>query len=313
MKRLLDEQIFEVSDGNNTSYLLKNLDMFYDIGFRVMKNQKSGSILDCHQLKYNGKIKFVFFTDGFTKLSDLLLRADADYVVSIIVNLIRAIDEIETNGFFNIACVDSRLDHIFVDNRTLSIRMIYIPINIPKNGMLKAEFENDIRTQLIRLIQGLPQVNSVELDSLINILRDGKILSLNEVGKYLHSDSIGIKILENERLNQSVYTYIGRENTNKKYNLSLVSTNGKGVISVTKDSFVIGKKKDKVDGVIDGNPAVSRVHCEIKVQGEKIWIKDNGSANGTYVNDKKLSAGQYVSINVNDRIRIANEEYIVRR
>ena len=99
----------------------------------------------------------------------------------------------------------------------------------------------------------------------------------------------------------------------EKYNLSLVSTNGKGVISVTKDSFVIGKKKDKVDGVIDGNPAVSRVHCEIKVQGEKIWIKDNGSANGTYVNDKKLSAGQYVSINVNDRIRIANEEYIVRR
>lgn len=302
-KSLFDEQIVEVSGSSNASFILKNTDMFYDIGFRVMKNQKNGSILDCHQLKYNGKLKFVFFTDELTRLSDLLLRADSDHVMNLVSNLIRAIEEIQANGFLNVACVDSRLDHIFVDNRTLAVKLIYLPINIPMNGALKSEFENDIRTQLIKLIQGLPQAD-VKLNSLVNILMDGNLLTLSEVARQLQTTPVAMNIVQN-----SAVQPVEQQSTN----VMLVSSLGKQSITITKPRFLIGKSAEKVDGVIVGNTAISRVHCEVAVQDGNIWIVDKGSANGTYVNGQKIGTDKFVQIQVNDKIRIANEEYIVRR
>lgn len=302
-KSLFDEQIVEVSGSSNASFILKNTDMFYDIGFRVMKNQKNGSILDCHQLKYNGKLKFVFFTDELTRLSDLLLRADSDHVMNLVSNLIRAIEEIQANGFLNVACVDSRLDHIFVDNRTLAVKLIYLPINIPMNGALKSEFENDIRTQLIKLIQGLPQAD-VKLNSLVNILMDGNLLTLSEVARQIQTTPAAMNIVQN-----SAVQPVEQQSTN----VMLVSSLGKQSITITKPRFLIGKSAEKVDGVIVGNTAISRVHCEVAVQDGNIWIVDKGSANGTYVNGQKIGTDKFVQIQVNDKIRIANEEYIVRR
>lgn len=320
-KSLFDEQIIEVNGSSNASYILKNTDMFYDIGFRVMKNQKNGSILECHQLKYNGKIKFVFFTDELTRLNDLLLRADVDHVMNLVSNLIRAIEEIQSNGFLNVACVDSRLDHIFVDNRTLAIRLIYLPINIPKNGASKAEFENDIRTQLIKLIQGLPQSDNAKLCALTNVLMDGNLLTLGEVGKNIHTTPGAMNIVQHNQIQQTVTPVKQVQNITTQTVqesvptgcVTLISITGKNNIAVTKPRFIIGKNADKVDGVISGNSAISRVHCEIAVQEDKIWIVDKGSANGTFVNNQKIGTDKFVPIQVNDRVRIANEEYIVRR
>lgn len=302
-KSLFDEQIVEVSGSSNASYILKDTDMFYDIGFRVMKNQKNGSILECHQLKYNGKIKFVFFTDELTRLSDLLLKADADHVMNLVSNLIRSIEEIQSNGFLNVACVDSRLDHIYVDNRTLAVKLIYLPINFPMNGVLKSEFDNDIRTQLIKLIQGLPQTD-VKLNSFVNILMDGNLLTLSEVARQIQTTPVAMNIVQNPAV-QPV--------EQQSMNVMLVSALGKQSITITKPRFLIGKSADKVDGVISGNTAISRVHCEMVVQDGNIWIVDKGSANGTYVNGQKIGTDKFVQIQVNDKIRIANEEYIVRR
>lgn len=325
-RNLFDEQIIEVSGISNTAFILKNTDMFYDIGFRVMKNQKNGSILDCHHLKYNGKIKFVFFTDELTRLSDLLLRADADHVMNLVSNLIRAIEEIQSNGFLNVACVDSRLDHIFVDNRTLAVKMIYLPINIPMNGMLKSEFESSIRTQLIKLIQGLPQSENAKLCSLVNILMDGNLLTLSEVAKKIQVNPIAMNMTQTVQANVmsqaeviSVQPTYETPSANQMTpqtsfeSIVLASATGKQNISITKPVFKIGKSAERADGVIAGNPAISRAHCEIRIQDGVIWIQDIGSANGTFVNGQRLQKEQLVQIQLNDRIRIANEEYIVRR
>lgn len=353
-RSLFDEQIIEVMGSSNTAYILKNHDMFYDIGFRVMKNQKSGSIMECHQLKYNGNFKFVFFTDEYTKLSNLMMKADSDQIMVIISNLIRAIEDIQSNGFLNVACIDSRLDHIFVDNRTMAVRLIYLPINIPMNGINKAEFENDIRAELIKLIQGLPNAETGKLKELETVLRDGNVLSLSDVAKKLQVSPVAQHIMQKEperpapiqtpvqpapvqvasvqeslaytapayqepvqstpvytALAQSVPTYTAPQSANQ---LILVSETGKDNITITKSHFLIGKSADKVDGVIVGNTAVSRIHCEIVVNDlGVISIVDKGSANGTFVNGLRIATDQYTPLRVNDRVKIANEEYVLVR
>lgn len=332
-RSLFDEQISEVMTSSNTAYILKNHDMFYDIGFRVMKNQKSGSIMECHQLKYNGNFKFVFFTDEYTRLSDLIAKADSDHVMVIISNLIRSIEDIESNGFLNVACIDNRLDHIFVDNRTMAVRLIYLPINIPMNGIKKAEFENDIRAQLIKLIQGIPNAESGKLSELVRVLMDGNNLSLSDVAKRLQVSPVAQHIMDtastpnviqqtrptqqnstpsSEQMTQQ--SYISTPISNNTTMATLVSATGKENVVVSKTHFLIGKSAEKVDGVISGNSAVSRVHCEVVIrENGQMSIIDKGSANGTFVNGQRIGTDQYVPLQENDRVKIANEEYIVRR
>lgn len=351
-KNLFEEQIIEVTGNNNTAYILKNHDMFYDIGFRVMKNQKSGSIMECHQLKYNGKYKFVFFTDEYTRLRDLLLSVEPDRMMVIISNLIRSIEDVESNGFLNVACIDSRLTHIFVDNRTMAVRLVYLPINIPMNGMRKAEFENEIRVQLIKLLQDLPNAESGKIKELENVLRDRSILTLSEISQRLHVSPVGqqmmytsatpVKTVQQTPVqsvnNSGVHaaptqnnmgqTYSGQQptyvapqptpavqqNTTPQPQLILVSETGRENIAITKSHFLIGKSADKVDGVIVGNTAVSRIHCEVVVNDlGRIAIIDKGSANGTFVNGLRIATDQNTALRVNDRVKIANEEYILVR
>lgn len=366
-RSLFDEQIIEVTGSSNTAYILKNHDMFYDIGFRVMKNQKSGSIMECHQLKYNGKYKFVFFTDEYTRLSDLLSKADSDHFMVIISNLIRSIEDIQSTGFLNVACIDNRLDHIFVDNRTMSVRLIYLPINIPMNGVKKAEFENDIRAQLLKLIENHSNAESGAFKELKSILRDGNVLSLSEVARKLQVSPVAQHIMHTapeqpnpvqsappqpvqQLVQQSTYaapqpqqpvqvqpepvvrtapvqnvqpqpvytapqpTYTAPQPTAPSSQLILISDAAKENIVITKNRFLIGKSADKVDGVINGNTAVSRIHCEIVINDlGVITIMDKGSANGTFVNGLRIGTDQYTTLRINDRVKIANEEYILVR
>lgn len=75
---------------------------------------------------------------------------------------------------------------------------------------------------------------------------------------------------------------------------------------------MIGKSKDRVNGVIIGNPAVSRVHCKILYQNGTYFIVDMGSSNGTFLNGKRVSATEPLPIQNGSRIRIANIELMVR-
>ncbi len=48
-------------------------------------------------------------------------------------------------------------------------------------------------------------------------------------------------------------------------------------------------------------PSVSRNHCQINVSGDEVTVKDLGSANGTYVNNNRITE---TKINPGDRISI---------
>jgi predicted component of type VI protein secretion system len=50
--------------------------------------------------------------------------------------------------------------------------------------------------------------------------------------------------------------------------------------------LAIGRKKE-CDVRIPA-PSVSREHCELRVESGKLWVKDLGSANGTYVNGERI-------------------------
>jgi hypothetical protein len=83
-------------------------------------------------------------------------------------------------------------------------------------------------------------------------------------------------------------------------------------VVISKPEFIIGKNPEAVDGVIEFNKAISRVHCKISYVNNLYMIQDLESANGTYVNYIKLEKVQQIQIRVGDKVTIANSEFMVK-
>ncbi len=287
--KILEEHVLEAG-GSNTAYLLKNPDLFYDTGFKVMRNQKDGSLLECHRLKYNGKIKLVYFTGDLAPFDLMLQESAISGIRTFLHNLENALCAVENNDFLNVACIDNRLEKIFVDVNTYLVKLIYLPLNIPVNKIAGKACKNRIKEQLIQKLQMVPAAQNPEM---IKIVED-----LSEEG-----------FSAPDRKSTDMGDVLAIPGMAKKY--ALTEINGSICMPIAGEEFLIGKSADKVNGVIEGNPAISRIHCKMLLKQGKLLIQDMGSANGTFVNGRRLSANECMEVEEGTRIKLANKEFVI--
>ena len=81
---------------------------------------------------------------------------------------------------------------------------------------------------------------------------------------------------------------------------------------IDKDEYIIGKKKELVDGWIANQRMISRIHAKIVRVNNRFFIIDEESLNGTYLNGKKLTKKYIKRLKIGDRIRFANVEFEVK-
>ncbi len=74
------------------------------------------------------------------------------------------------------------------------------------------------------------------------------------------------------------------------------------------DNFLIGKKRDEVDGYI-GRDTISRIHSRLFIRQERLFLADANSTNGTFVNEIAIEPGKEVEIFPGDRILFADVGY----
>ncbi|URZ07806.1 DUF6382 domain-containing protein [Clostridium felsineum] len=79
-------------------------------------------------------------------------------------------------------------------------------------------------------------------------------------------------------------------------------------IFINKDCFKIGRVSGQVDYISD-NKAVGKIHAEIRKQGEKYYLIDLNSKNGTFVNGRKINSDELYEIRNGDTIIFANSEF----
>lgn len=84
---------------------------------------------------------------------------------------------------------------------------------------------------------------------------------------------------------------------------------GDDVIRINSFPFLIGKSK-KVDYTIDGDTYISRKHCRIIRRGDKYYVEDLDSMNGTFVDGQEISGK--VEIHEGSEIILADRRYIAR-
>ncbi|MBP5326003.1 MAG: trypsin-like peptidase domain-containing protein [Pseudobutyrivibrio sp.] len=80
-------------------------------------------------------------------------------------------------------------------------------------------------------------------------------------------------------------------------------------IVINKAYFTIGKDNLHVDYCMKDNRTISRQHVIFKQAKEGLYIEDNNSTNGTWLNGKKLVFGRAELVRNGDLIKISNEEF----
>lgn len=95
---------------------------------------------------------------------------------------------------------------------------------------------------------------------------------------------------------------------NKLY--SLDKKNKKHII-LTQFPFSIGKMPGCVDCVLTDS-SISRLHARIEKQGEKVFLTDMNSTNGTYKNGLRMEPSTTVEIEPGDEIRFGKLNYCYR-
>ena len=77
----------------------------------------------------------------------------------------------------------------------------------------------------------------------------------------------------------------------------------------------MGKPNDQIPPDIDvsGFPCaevVSRIHADLRVEGDSVYVEDTGSSNGTYVNHNVLPKGNRHLLRVGDRISLGKGDLV---
>jgi pSer/pThr/pTyr-binding forkhead associated (FHA) protein len=74
-------------------------------------------------------------------------------------------------------------------------------------------------------------------------------------------------------------------------------------------SVSVGRDEGSTLRLAEGQ--ASRRHAQISVDGSAVFVEDLGSANGTFVNDKRIDANSKVQVKPGDRLRFDIEEFVL--
>jgi len=100
-------------------------------------------------------------------------------------------------------------------------------------------------------------------------------------------------------------------------NARLLNLQTSTVIEIPPELFVIhlGKPNDRIPPDIDvsgfpNSEVVSRIHADIRVEGDAYYIEDVGSSNGTYINNSPLPMGNRHRLRAGDRISLGKGDKV---
>ena len=292
--------ISEMECGSNFAYVLSDNSTFLSTEYKVLQSQANSCFVKCMKMMYNGKVQLYYLTKGLKSFASMIPSMDSDSFLTIVSNLLSDIIDVKHNGFLSCQNIDISFERIYIDPTTHKVSLVYLPLS-KRIYDDNSSFENEIRTGLVKLISGISTFSFPKTMQFSADLSNGT-LSIED----LHMRFKGGKTIDRGTVD------VVQDNSSSGL-LRIIAMNAPSrvEIAVTKDEFIIGKKAELCDGVIDFNKMISRSHCRINKRGNHYTITDLQSANGTFVNKVKLQPNQPHPINNGDVIRLANSDFQV--
>jgi pSer/pThr/pTyr-binding forkhead associated (FHA) protein len=96
------------------------------------------------------------------------------------------------------------------------------------------------------------------------------------------------------------------------YTPNIILLNEKKYFCISEDAYILGKSRDKCDGVIKASKAVSRIHCKFHhMENENYGVEDLQSANGMKINGYSIQTGMVYELHEGDVITLTDDSFTV--
>lgn len=297
-----NKTITQMECGSNFAYILNDNNIFLSTEYKVLQSQANSCFVKCMKMLYNGKVQLYYLANNFKPFASLLPTLDAESFMVICANLFADIIDVKGNGFLSCQNIDISFERIYVDTVTYKVSLVYLPV-AQRLFDDSSSFENELRTSLIKLIQGISTLSTPKSVQFATNLANGT----------LSIESIYTSIKSGKVPNSSFHNHPVLDTSGNQGQMKLVAMNAPTRIEivVTKNEFTIGKKAELVDGVVSFNRMISRSHCKVTKNGTQYLITDLQSANGTFVNHVRVQPNQPHPIKSGDIIRLANSDFQV--
>ena len=303
MNNLFEKGVLtNLDSGTCFAYVLSDNSLFLPTDYKVLLSQENGCFVKCMKMLFNGKVMFYYNPGNAKTLESLFKQTEIGNLRRIIAGLLMSVIEVKNNGFLTCQNVDASFDKIFVDQSGNKVLLVYMPV-AQKNFQDYFEFENALRSGLIKRISEYENLSGDQADKLNELLSDAK-LSIEEICHVLGGE-------KNMTGSSNTKNNLGKKEA-KTLKLVAVDRPDGAEIIVNSERFVIGKNPHMVDGVISFNKAISRKHCMIVLEEDSYSIIDLESSNYTYVNKKRLAPNVPCQLKDGDIVRLADSNFQVQ-
>lgn len=287
------------------SFLFQESDPFFEIGLRILEQERIEQMLPYKRQQQNGREKLIFETenDHTVLLMDVISGFAESDIVDLLYEMIYLNKKVEENGFLKKECIWYKYDNIYYDEVRQCIMMVILPITREFRYADDISWRDHFEKTMVNIASYLSDKKAERIRRLAMLLKAGKL----EQEEALE---------ELERLGCSVSGALsGKLNQKKDVTLKLLYSGREGRIEflVEDRDFLIGRNAEAVDGVINTSfsKAVSRKHCLITSVNNKYFVQDLESVNHTLVNGIMIPPYELMELEHNDILSVADIEFRV--
>lgn len=274
----------------------------FELGYKVLTKQQIPNTLPCIRIQYNLKDRFLFETDQLYSLDTCLTILNKKEILHVVISLLKVMMELDHSGFVPIEALIPDIKCIFINRERQEVKFIVLPIT-------QEYISEDLKSWHRRYLDTMNYLTEQLSEDVSDEIRE----HINHDGKYMDYVPRLIERLS-ERESTPRFTDTVMYNNTAEPQLRLIHNGmyGQIVLQVEKREYVIGKKRDSVDGFIGVSNAVSRQHCKVNRRSGHFYIIDLNSSNHTYVNSTMVSSTQERELKNGDRVRIADLDFSVQ-
>ncbi len=268
-------------------FLINSESLLNKDALRFLKMENDEDLLSCRWIRFNDKIKLVYFEEGMSTLTAVLRTMTLEQLCTIGISLLKLVTRLENAEEMTPENLSLDTDSIYIGEEN-ALRCIYVPVELPDESLLNPIYKKRIYAILEDMCKTVPEG--------ADIWRRIEYEKVNNPGNWT---SI-LAILDDPYAE-----------TNNLIYLKGINTPGEVVFQIGQEDFTIGSDKTQADGTIDAADQISPVHARILWDENGFYVMDMDSAEGTYVNDQRIDPMTQVKIGLGSVLRFGEYTFSV--
>lgn len=340
---------FKSKTKNNTELLILKIGSKNRINFREVELLTNGKITGFLPFTCEGKksVKSInYYVTNYVSLKAYLSKPQSKETFLSVINQVAKV--IRTCLENNISHQKLKLncDYVFVDYMTNTLLFIYIPLEdyeedttvqfiqeISRNTNYSSVSDADIFIEFRKYCENLKFFSIVDFERQIERMTSGipdaekkrihkshhfsgemvfdPLIGINDSLKKGSTDSVSgmQKNYSSENANKRVTKLMTRDSDIKFP--SVLRLNNNDEIIINNETFSIGYDEN-CNYSFQDNELISGHHVTLYLKDDDVYIADDHSTNGTYINDEEIPYAKKILLKPGDKITLANEDFIFK-